>query len=167
MNAAVELMKKKYPDKEVLPAGMFYYHIDDPVIEAKGMPTEEEIREKIYEELQLKGVGADESDGSVSKKSQKAGQEELAVLSDFVNTKIHTIGQSIYRGDIQVNPYQLKDKSGCDYCPYRGICGFDGKVPGYGYRRLPEMKEKDEIIEKMREEISDGHDIHQGTAAGH
>ena len=167
MNAAVELMKKKYPDKEVLPAGMFYYHIDDPVIEAKGMPTEEEIREKIYEELQLKGVGADESDGSVSKKSQKADQEELAVLSDFVNTKIHTIGQSIYRGDIQVNPYQLKDKSGCDYCPYRGICGFDGKVPGYGYRRLPEIKEKDEIIEKMREEISDGNDIHQGTAAGH
>lgn len=167
MNAAVELMKKKYPDKEVLPAGMFYYHIDDPVIEAKGMPTEEEIREKIYEELQLKGVGADESDGSVSKKSQKADQEELAVLSDFVNAKIRTIGQSIYRGDIQVNPYQLKDKSGCDYCPYRGICGFDGKVPGYGYRRLPEIKEKDEIIEKMREEISDGRDIHQGTAAGH
>ena len=127
----------------------------------------EEIREKIYEELQLKGVGADETDGSVSKKSQKAGQEELAVLSDFVNTKIHKIGQSIYRGDIQVNPYQLKDKSGCDYCPYRGICGFDGKVPGYGYRRLPEIKEKDEIIEKMREEISDGRDIHQGTAAGH
>lgn len=167
MNAAVELMKKKYPDKEVLPAGMFYYHIDDPVIEVKGTPSDEEIREKIFEELQLKGVGTDEADGSVSKKSQKAGAEELAVLSDFVNAKIRKIGQSIYRGDIRVNPYQLKDKSGCDYCPYRGICGFDGKVPGYGYRKLPEIKEKDEIIEKMREEISDGHDIYKGTTAGH
>ena len=111
LNAAVEILKRKYPDKEVLPAGMFYYHIDDPVIEVKGTPTEEEIKEQVFEQLKLAGVGMDTADGSVSKKSQKADQEELSVLSEFVNTKIRQLGQSIYEGDIQVNPYLMKDKS--------------------------------------------------------
>lgn len=153
LNAAVEIMKRKHPDKEVLPAGMFYYHIDDPIIEVKGNPSEAEIREKVLEQLKLEGIGCEEQDESVSRKSQKADREELKLLSDFVNTKIRNIGASIYRGDIQVEPYLMKDKSGCDYCPYHGICGFDSRLPGYGYRRLPQWKEKEEILEKMQKEV--------------
>ena len=33
MNAAVELMEKRYPKKEVVPAGIFYYHVNDPMVE--------------------------------------------------------------------------------------------------------------------------------------
>jgi len=32
LNSAVELLRRKYPGKEVLPGGMYYYHLDDPVI---------------------------------------------------------------------------------------------------------------------------------------
>lgn len=167
LNAAVDILKQKYPGQEVVPAGMFYYHIDDPVIEAKGNPSEEEIRDKIFEQLKLNGIGTDNEDGSVSKKSQKAGQEEMQLLSQFVNTKIRQIGRRIYDGDIQVNPYMMKDKTGCDYCPYHGICGFDGKVPGYEYRRLAEEKDSDVLLEKMKKEVEHGDDIYRGTAEGH
>ena len=33
LNAAMELMKKEHPDKEVLPAGVLYYQIQDPVLD--------------------------------------------------------------------------------------------------------------------------------------
>ncbi len=167
LNAAVEILRRKYPGKEILPAGMFYYHIDDPVIEAKGKLSEEEIKEKVLEQLKLNGVGTNGEDESVSKKSQKADKQEMQILSDFVNTKIRSIGTDIYGGDIQAKPYMLKDKTGCDYCPYHSICGFDKRVPGYEYRILQDEKDKDVILEKMQKEVSNGNDIYNGTATGH
>lgn len=153
MNSALELLKKKYPDKEVVPGGMYYYHLDDPVVEGNSAQTEEEIKEKILEELKLKGVATEEVDDSVSKKSQKAEREEFQVLSNFVNHKIRDIGQKIFDGDIETNPYQLGDKTGCDYCPYSGVCGFDASMPGQEYRKLENIKDQDEILERMRGEI--------------
>ena len=47
LNAAVEVLKRKHPNEEVLPAGIFYYHIDDPVIEGNGSESEIEIYEQI------------------------------------------------------------------------------------------------------------------------
>ena len=32
MDAAVELTRKKYPQKEVIPSGVFYYRIQDPLV---------------------------------------------------------------------------------------------------------------------------------------
>lgn len=153
MNSAVELMKKKYPEKEVLPGGMYYYHLDDPVIDAASVRSEEEIQEKILEELKLKGVAAEVEDPSASKKSQMAGREEFRILSNFVNRKISNIGRQILAGDIEASPYQLGDKTGCDYCPYHGVCGFDPAMPGQEYRKLEQIKEQDEILNRMSKEI--------------
>ena len=33
MNAAMEMESRKHPDKEIVPAALLYYHIDDPTIE--------------------------------------------------------------------------------------------------------------------------------------
>ena len=62
MNAAMELFAKQNPAKEVVPAGMFYYHIDDPMVEGTGSESEEEIRRKILENLRLDGVVNTEDD---------------------------------------------------------------------------------------------------------
>ena len=158
LDAAMELMKKKYPERTVLPSGMFYYHIDDPVIEGTSEISDEEIKEKILEQLKLKGVGCDTEDKSVSKKSETAKEGQMRLLSKYVNHKIQTAGKEIYEGNISISPYMLGDKTGCDYCPYMGICGFDRTLPGYEYRRLPEMKKNEVILEKMRGEVGDDGD---------
>lgn len=41
LNAAMELAQKEHPDKEVLPAGVLYYQIQDPVLELEAEETEE------------------------------------------------------------------------------------------------------------------------------
>ena len=130
LNSAVEIFKRKYPDKNVVPGGMYYYHLDDPMIEGESGKSDAQIREEILEELKLKGVASEAEDSSVSKKTKRAGKEEFQILSGYVNHKIREIGQKIFDGEIAAKPYQLGEDTGCDYCPYHGICGFDPSVPG-------------------------------------
>lgn len=153
LNSAVEIWKKKYPDREVLPGGMYYYHLDDPVVEGHSGKTDEEIREEIFKELKLNGVAGEVADESVSAKAKCAGREEFKVLSGFVTHKIQETGRKIFAGEIAANPYRLGDSAGCDYCPYHGVCGFDASMPGQNYRQLEQIKDEAEIFRKMQEEM--------------
>lgn len=167
MNAAVELMKRKYKDCKVLPGGMYYYHIDDPIIETGMETSEDEIKEKVYDKQKLKGIGIPLGDGSVTKSSEKAGSEDLKLLSDFASFQIASIGQAIYDGEITVNPYQTKKMDSCAYCPYHDVCTFDPSLPGFQARSLPDEGEQEALYQQMREEKKNGNDIHDGSAEGH
>lgn len=174
LNSAMEVLKKRNPDKEVVPAGIFYYHIDDPVIEGSGAESDAKIREQILEKLKLDGL-VNESDGiymaidtkiagkskvipvgftkdgSLSKASKTATSEEFAVILDYVGGLVQSLGQRIVEGEVAARPYQLKDKEGCTCCAYRSVCGYDSRIKGYEYRKLEELKDTEEIIERMRE----------------
>ena len=63
-----------------------------------------------------------------------------------------TFSFKTYAGEVQANPYELNGSTGCDYCAYRDICGFDPRLDGYAYRSL-EKYSKEEVIRRMEEEI--------------
>lgn len=153
LNSAMEILKKKYPDRQIVPGGMYYYHLDDPVIEGDSTKTDEEIRREVFKELKLQGIAGEETDESVKDNAKRAGKEEFRILSGYVNHKIREIGQRIFEGEISANPYRLGDKTGCDYCPYHGICGFDSNIPGQDYRKLEQIKDDEEIFRRMLEEM--------------
>ncbi|MDE6904895.1 MAG: helicase-exonuclease AddAB subunit AddB [Lachnospiraceae bacterium] len=177
MNAALEMMERRHPGKEIVPAGVFYYHVKDPVVEAEGELSEEELKQKIFGELKLNGVLSDDrmvveemdrelleggsgnsdvipvginKDGSLKKTSKTISREDFFALSSYVNETILHLGNRMMQGSISANPYSLGDKKGCDYCEFKNICHFDAKIPGYSYRQLEELS-KEEILEKMRE----------------
>jgi len=174
LNAAVEILKKKHPTEEIVPAGVFYYHIDDPVIEGSGGETDVEIYEQILDKLKLDGL-VNESDriyeamdtdiagkskvipvgftkdGALTKTSKTATDEEFALISDYVSHLVQRLGRQIVEGEVKVNPYQLKDKEACTYCPYGSVCGYDGRIPGYEHRKLDDIGDADEIMQKMKE----------------
>lgn len=87
--------------------------------------------------------------GAMAAGSSVASKEQFETLSGYVTDKIKEIGREILDGNVAVNPYERKGRSSCDYCPYKGICGFDGRIPGYEYRYLDSMK-KDEIWQRMQ-----------------
>ena len=176
LNAAMEVLQKKHPENTVVPAGIFYYHIDDPVIDGKGNETDVEIYDKIIDKLKLNGlVNADATvyeamdtnigtsskmipiqrnkDGSLSKRSHAVSEEQFAVLSDYVNQKIHELGTRIMNGEVQTDPYRMKDRGGCSYCAFGSVCGFDRKIPGYQERRLEENYSEDELLQHMEEAV--------------
>ena len=49
-------VKDRYGDKEIVPAALLYYRIDDPAVETPVELTEEEIEEEIGKQLRMNGV---------------------------------------------------------------------------------------------------------------
>jgi len=173
MNAAMELEEKKHPEKEVVPAALLYYHIDDPSVETPVELTPEEINEQIGKQLRMGGVVnsapkivelldkymEDKSDvipverkkdGSFSARSSVLSGEELRTVSSYVSRKIAAIGREILDGTITLNPYEKGSEDACAYCCYRKVCGFEPAVPGYQKRRLAELG-KEEVLRLMEE----------------
>lgn len=161
--------------KDIVPAGVFYYNIDDPIVE-KSREVEEEISKK----LMLNGLAnsgsealtaldmkfADENgrlkpmvkstvipaetnkEGQLSKKSSIASDSQFTDLLEFINNKMHKMSSEIMSGDTNLNPYKNNDITACKYCAYSSICGFDIRLPGNAYNKLKKMSE-DEIWKEM------------------
>ena len=45
LNAALELEKKKHPNKEIIPAGIFYYQMKDPMVEKT---EEDQVQDALF-----------------------------------------------------------------------------------------------------------------------
>lgn len=173
MNAAMELESRKHPDKEIVPAALLYYHIDDPTIETPVELTQEQINEEILTKLRMNGVVNSDpavverldrflqdkskvipvekkKDGSFSARSGILSREELQVVSAYVDTKIRQIGREILDGKIAANPYEKGNEEACTYCAYKKVCGFDGSIPGYEKRQLENL-DKQTLMQRMQE----------------
>lgn len=146
MNAILELEGKKHPGKRMIPAGMFYFHVDDPVIAPKnsGEPEME-----VLKNLQLRGV-ANEDFGLVehleqedeygivtlpvtrTKTGYKKGSallstNELKSLGQKVEEKMKQLGEAMMDGDISIRPYEYQSMP-CDYCAFKSICAYEPKL---------------------------------------
>ena len=56
MDAALKMQENRHPGKQAVPAGIFYYHIDDPVIDREDGMTDEEIEAGILRRLRMNGL---------------------------------------------------------------------------------------------------------------
>ncbi|MBQ5868472.1 MAG: exodeoxyribonuclease V subunit gamma, partial [Lachnospiraceae bacterium] len=56
MDAALQRERQKKPGKEAVPAGIFYYHIDDPVVERPETDDEEAVEADILKTLRMNGL---------------------------------------------------------------------------------------------------------------
>lgn len=184
MDAAVQVQKKQNPEKEVVPAGVFYYRIQDPLVD-KVIFQEKETDEKrqlaqeqeILKELKPDGMVnlKDETlvhldrnmqgeslavpvkfnkNGSLARTSKAVSEEQFFAMMDYAVQKIEETHGKILEGDVSALPYRRGQESGCDYCKYRHVCGFDLKVAGYHYRDIGKMT-KEEAIAKMQAKTAD------------
>lgn len=183
LNAAMEIAARKHPDKKVVPAAMLYYRVHDPMIELpEAESSPEEINRQILRALRTTGVVNESSmvvqgldttftdrsdvvplerkkDGSFTARSSVMEEADFKTVSRFVDQKIRRTGQEILEGRIALDPYIQGNRSACDYCPYKKICGFDKKIDGFTMRELENLKE-DEALLRIREEAADGDEVH-------
>ncbi len=171
MNAALELEAKRHPDKEVVPAALLYYHIDDPSVETPVELTDDEINREIEKQLRMKGVVNGEpdivsrldkymedrsdvipverkKDGSFTARSSVLSADDLKTVSGYVSRKIADIGRNILDGTIALNPYEKGNEEACTYCGFKHVCGFDISLPGCDKRRLENM-DRQEALERI------------------
>lgn len=175
MNAAMEMESRKHPDKEIVPAALLYYHIDDPTIETPVELTDEQINEQILAKLRMNGVVNSDpevverldrymqdksvvipvekkKDGSFSARSGVLSREEMQLISSYVDAKIRSIGREILDGKIAANPYEKGNEEACTYCAYKKVCGFDGSIPGYEKRQLEDL-DKQALMQRMQKTV--------------
>ncbi len=173
MDAVMELTKRRHPEKEVVPAGILYYNIADPMVEKDGLAGCEaaDIDREILRRLRMNGLVNSElevirhldhaiekesdiipvvlKDGAVQEgRSSVADRGRFESLRGFVHEKVKRAGQEILGGSIAAEPYKSGARTACDYCPYHAVCGFDKKISGYEYRKL-RTKKTAEIWEEL------------------
>ena len=144
-------------------AGMYYYKIDDPIIEGK-----DDVSGKIRKALKLNGPTGDEAelirasderlvddgsspvpgadsdivsvkykkDGTFAKGSMVVPAGKLKSLASYSGKIMENSAKKILNGEIALDPVdEGKGKTACLYCPYMTVCGFDTCF-GDSYRKL-------------------------------
>ncbi len=175
LSAAMGYLKERFQEKKIIPSGIFYYHIDDPIV-AKSDQSEEEIfkslrmnglvneDKKVLALMDKKLAGQEGSltssvksdiipvetnkEGQLSKRSVAANENQIKAMINYVNRKLVEDGNQILGGDTRLNPYRSADRTACDYCEFYSACGFDSRLPGHGYRNLTKKP-----VEEMKAEI--------------
>lgn len=188
MNGAVAAWQKKNPDKKVIPCACFFYEIADPMPVGDTTENPLERRERIHKELRVQGLILENDEvlkhldstqeaessvipvkykknGELASASQTATAEQFELIRQFTDAKVRKIGQDIRNGKIDINPVMEQSaQSSCQYCAYKGICGFDKKLPGYKEREM--LLKGDQVYEEIKKELTeDG--IYDRSEKGH
>ena len=146
MNAMMELYEKK-TGKRVYPAGMFYFHMDDPIVNVE---HENEVEDKILKDLKMSGVVNEDfqlidhmehtgSEGYLTlpvratkngydKRSSVLNTTQLFNLGRIVEKKMTELGNSLMHGDISIKPYDYEGRKPCEYCEFKNICAYEDGV---------------------------------------
>ena len=170
LNAVMEREKKLHPDKTILPAGILYEHLSNPLISIAAEETEEELDRKLLLEMRPEGLISSDSQvlyaldrqmsagsgsslavraavnksGSLSAGSHAASFQMFSAMGKYTRKELHELGGQIMTGHIEVMPAVLNSqRTQCDYCPYRNLCGFDLHIPGNVYRDLTQINDEE------------------------
>ncbi len=144
--------------EDFMPAGILYFNLIEPVIKANRNTTDEDIEEQIRKQFKMRGIvlsdinivkkmdkdlekGASnivpvyiDSKGNISgAKSSSANIDEFNKLQEYTIKTLKEISKEIFEGNIDIKPYYKNTKTGCDYCGYKAICGFNTSNNKYNY----------------------------------
>ncbi|SDY90689.1 DNA helicase/exodeoxyribonuclease V, subunit B [Evansella caseinilytica] len=155
------------------PAGVLYFHVHNPLLQAKKKMTVEEVEEELFQQFKMKGLLAanpevarlmdDKVDGGMSKiipaglkkngefysNSSVISEQDYAALRKFLRNKVEEIGLAITEGRIDITPVKNKQQTACTFCSYKSFCQFDPTLETNDYNRVSKL-EKAEILEQIR-----------------
>lgn len=191
--AAALRMAAEEKKEPLVPAGMFYFHVEDPFL-AREKYSEDAVREAfrpdgVFNSTPSAVTALDVSLGagngglmpsSVSKLicaetdkegqlkagSKKIEEKDFATLTEFVYQKLEKEAEQILEGNIQARPYRYKKEVPCKYCAYRTVCGFDNRLPEFSYQEIKEQR-KEELWEKLGKECYGEASVHAAAKKGH
>lgn len=153
MSATRELLQKEVPSADIIPAAILYYAIKEENLDWK-QETEEERTKRRLDSMKCKGYvnimpTVQENMGDEYPRAISTKQFEL--LMEHTREKMKQCGEDILDGELKAAPYHFKNKSGCDYCPMRAVCGVDCEREK-NTARVMEDKKEEEIWEVLNEQ---------------
>ena len=143
--------------KDVKPAALLYYHLQDPFLDEEkvGDDTEKDRAKALSPfGLVVKGEATDHLDkyketgkspaipvsftstGKTYESGTQKTMEEMEAILAEADEKVLSTVEDISAGKIEVSPLVIKKKQydACAFCPFASACGFDEKIGGYKKR---------------------------------
>lgn len=156
------------------PAGVFYFHIHDPLVQTSEMIAEK-VEEELRKQFRMKGLvlkdvrviqsmdhdikgnsevvpAAINTNGTVRESSNVVAEDEWPMLLQHVTDTARNLANKILQGNAAIEPYRREKDSACSYCPYHSICQFDPLFEGNQYRYLPSYSHT-KAMELIRKEV--------------
>ncbi len=160
----------KKTGKELKPAGVFYFRIDDPLVSSDEKVTEH-IEREIARKLKMKGVVLKDVkvvrqiDRTINghseiipvalnheevfyKNSAVLEEENFSALMNHIDNLLKQIAREMLQGQIRIEPVKNQGQKACTYCPYPSVCQFDHLLPENNYRTIKYLK-NDEVIKRI------------------
>ncbi|NTW05495.1 MAG: helicase-exonuclease AddAB subunit AddB [Peptococcaceae bacterium] len=155
----------------VIPGGLLYFTLDDPVVRENTKKTREQIEESIMKTLRMEGLLLADVDlirqmdkdlegssliiparinkGNTLGKSSVVSLEQFHQLRRHVRELLKGLCEDIFLGDVSINPYRKTKITSCTYCLYSSICQFDSLRQENKFRILTDLKES-EIWDRIK-----------------
>ncbi len=152
-------------EKKLLPGGILYFRLDDPVVKGSRLSSEEEIEKAIMKQLKMKGllladvklikemdrqidgdsyiIPARLNKGDTLGRSSAATEEQFGILRRHVRKTLMDIGEEILKGNVRISPYKKRTVTACTYCSYTSVCQFDPAIADNNYRFLNDVKDEE------------------------
>jgi ATP-dependent helicase/nuclease subunit B len=162
--------------RPVKPGGIFYFKIDDPIINVETIKAS--VEKALARELRMRGVvlkdvsvaqhmdhdlGSSDvipasltREGEFTRYSSVLAEAEFMALLQHVRGLIRTMGSEILEGRVAIDPVSKDGKTACANCPYWSICQFDRLLPDNNFRSLKSPGEQDIITRVLKEALSCG-----------
>ncbi|MCG8481695.1 MAG: helicase-exonuclease AddAB subunit AddB [Clostridia bacterium] len=171
LQAALEGIQSKKLDKNIKPAGIFYFKIDNPMVPIDSTLDEESLFNTVEKQIRkmfkmdglvlkdsrlIKDLDKDiqgysdiipvniKKNGDIGTKSKVLGEEAFHQISVYTEKLVKNICMSITQGSIDIQPKKLSGKrTSCTFCKYKTICNFDTSFPNNKYERCNKIKTED------------------------
>ena len=157
MDAVIKNEKNLHKDLRVEPAAVFYFNIDDPILNYKDVYEDESKYEKdMFNHFEMtgfvnsreevfEGLDSDIRDSKVkspifgmknnvigtqmylSKTKGAASCYNFEGFIDIVKNLAEEFASEIVEGSVKLKPYKIDKKTACDYCKYKQVCCFSCK----------------------------------------
>ena len=159
--------------EDMLPAGVLYFNLIDPMVKSNKRLSDEEIEEEIRKNFKMNGLiladvktvklmdrdlnkGASkvvpayiDSTGNLSaSRSSAISRKQFANLQKYMHKIIKDISTEIMEGNIDIKPYYKNKKTPCEFCAYKSICNFKNGFCDNKYNYIPE-RDKIDILNEL------------------
>lgn len=163
--------------ENLLPAGVFYFPLIDPMLNSNKQMAEEQIKEELQKQFKMNGlILADvnvvkkmdtnltsgssslvpayiNKDGEVSEKSSTLNRKQFESMQKYMEKIIKKISNEILDGNIKIEPYYnlQSKKTPCEYCIYKSICQFNQTTKN-SYRYITNAS-KEYVLEQIEKKL--------------
>jgi ATP-dependent helicase/nuclease subunit B len=157
----------------VKPGGIFYFKIDDPIVNMENVAGS--VEKALARQLRMRGLvlkdvsvaSAMDRDiaasdvipvgltrqGDFDRYSSVVDESDFMALLQHAMGLVRAMGMEILKGRVAIDPFSKDGQNACTYCPYWSICHFDRLLPDNNFRILKSPGD-DEIIARVRKEAA-------------